>query len=353
MAPMTDTDGGEGKSGLPAFAREIAARLGEQGPWGPVAGLAVGLALLGLAARDIDLHAVGEAVRQADPLWVGLGVLTVLLTIAARVVRWRGLFGETPSPSHRSLVRAVVVGKLLNTLLPARLGEVGRFYVLAGDEGLSKATVAGTIAAEKVFDLLFLVLAAGLTAAFVPVPPWLTGSLTTGAGVGAAVFVAAVALPHRWIRAATQRLASPLPENLATRLTGLSERGLVGLESLRRQHLAMRASIWSAVIWGLGAGVNAALLQAMDLPVSAEAALLVLTLMNAGTIVPTSPGELGVFHALTLMGLQSLAGAQWPELDQADGLAYATLLHAVVYGPRIVLGALALGMPPIVRRWYS
>lgn len=350
---MTDTDSGGGKSWIPAFASEIAARVGEQGPWGPLAGLAVGLLLLALAARDIDLRAAGQAMGQADPLWVGLGLLTVLLSIAARVVRWRELFGESHTPRHRSLARALVVGKLLNTLLPARLGEVGRFYILGRDEGLSKATVAGTIAAEKVFDLLFLVLAAGLTAAFVPVPPWLTGSLTTGAGVGAAVFVAAVALPHRWIRAATRRLASWLPETAAVRLVSLVDSGLVGLESLRRQRLAMRASIWSAVVWGLGAGANATLLQALNLPVSAGAALLVLTLVNAGTIVPTSPGELGVFHALTLMGLQSLAGAQWPELDRADGLAYATLLHAVVYGPRIVLGALALGMQPIVKRWRS
>ncbi len=347
---MTDTNDGKGKSRVPASVREIAARLGQEGPWGPMVGLAVGLLLLALAARDIDLRAAGQAMGQADPLWVGLGLLTVLLSIATRVVRWRGLFGESRNPRHRSLARALVVGKLLNTLLPGRLGEVGRFYILGRDEGFSKATVAGTIAAEKVFDLLFLVLAAALTAAFVPVLPWLTGSLTTGAGMGAAAFVAALALPHRWIMSATQRLASWLPETVGTRLNTLVEHGLDGLESLRRRRLALKACIWSAGIWGLGIGTNAALLRALNLPVSAGAALLVLTLINAGTIVPTSPGELGVFHALTLMGLQSLAGAQWPELDQADGLAYATLLHAVVYGPRIVLGALALGMPPIVKQ---
>lgn len=343
---MAETDGGEGPERTPVAAREIAANLELRRLWGPIAGLALGLVLLVLAARGVDLHAVGQAIEHADPLWVAAGVLAVLLTIAAQAGRWRRLFGESSSPRYRSLARAVLVGKLVTAVLPAQVGEVPRFYVLSRDEGASKVTLMGSIGAEKLFDLLFLVLAAGLTAAVATVPAELTGSLAGAAGLGAALFVAAVALPHQWVRTAAEELGIRLGESVAARLTGVVERGLAGLESLRRPRLAAAACAWSALIWELGAGTNVALFWAFGLPFGVGAALLVLTLINAGSIPPSSPAGLGVFHALTIFGLQAVGAEQSSGIDRAAALAYATPLHAVVYGPRIVLGALALALRP-------
>ncbi len=350
---MTEHSEDEGSEGLPALAKEIIGSLEPERLWGPIAGLALGLALLGLAVWNVDLQAVGRAMQDADPFWIGVALVSVLLTLATKAGRWRGLFGKPFSPRYWSVSRALVVGKLVSTVVPARLGEVARFFMLSRDEELSQATVMGTIAAEKVFDLLFLVLTAGLTAAVTPTPAWLTGFLVSVAGLGGALFVALMALPHPWITATAQRVGAWLPKALETRFTGLVDRVLAGLASLRQPDLALRACAWSVVIWGFMATTNLALFRAFELPLSVGAALLVLTLINAGTMVPTSPGELGVFHALTLIGLQSLSGARSAGIDRASGLAYATVLHIVVYGPRVVLGALALGLRPEPRSYES
>jgi len=63
-----------------------------------------------------------------------------------------------------------------------------------------------------------------------------------------------------------------------------------------------------------------------------------LTLLHLGMAPPSSPGRLGVFHALTVVSLQPF------DVDRASGLAYATVLHAVVYGPQVLLGVLALAL---------
>lgn len=233
-----------------------------------------------------------------------------------------------------------MVGQLVNALLPARLGDVARFYTLGRDEEVSKATVLGTIAAEKAFDVLFLLIAASLTAALAPLPPWLARSLAGTVGLGVAILTAAVAVPQRSVIDAGRRITSWFHEELTDRVTSLLERGLAGLNSLRRPRLAAGACAWSVVVWGLAATTNLALFWAFDLPLSVGAALLLLTLLHAGTAPPSSPGRLGVFHALTVLGLVSLG------VDRAEGLAYATVLHAVVYGPQIVLGALALAHQP-------
>ncbi len=343
---MTDGDRENEATPWRNIARDLGEILGPRRPWGTVAGLALGLALLVVAAWGVDLEAVWQAMQRAHPVWTGLSLLTVLLTLAGKVARWHALFGESLDPRYRSLGRALVVGKLVSALIPARVGELARFYMLGSDEQMSRATVMGTIAAEKVFDLLFLVLAAGLTALVVPLPAWLTGSLAAAAGLGGAVFLTAMALPHPWVTLAARRLGSWLPDSAAAWLTDFVEHALVGLGSLRHPRLAAQACAWSVLAWSLMTATNLALFRAFDLNLSVGAALLVVTLINGVTIVPASPGDLGVFHSLTVLGLQSLAHGGSSGIDRATALAYATVLHVVVYGPRVALGAIALGLRP-------
>jgi uncharacterized membrane protein YbhN (UPF0104 family) len=129
-----------------------------------------------------------------------------------------------------------------------------------------------------------------------------------------------------------------LPVGAADWLKGVVQRGLSGLAGLRRPRKALAACSWSALVWTLAAGTNYVLFRAFDLKLSVGAALLLLTLLHVGTAPPSSPGRLGVFHALTVLGLEAF------DVDRATSLAYATVLHAVVYVPQILFGSLALAL---------
>jgi hypothetical protein len=88
----------------------------------------------------------------------------------------------------------------------------------------------------------------------------------------------------------------------------------------------------------MAAGTNLLLFNAFDLAPSAGAALLILVLVQIGTAPPSAPAWLGVFHALTFLGLRAF------DVEPASALAYATVLHAIVVLPQILLGAIALGL---------
>ena len=320
----------------------------------PISGLALGLILLWLTVRGIHWQAVGASLGQADPVWIGLSLLTVLLTLGAKAARWRDLFPDAAALRRRSVARALMVGMLVNAFLPFRLGDVARFHTLGRDEGISQAKVAGTIGAEKGFDTLFLLLAAALTGALGAMPGGLGRPLAAAAGLGAVLLALAAALPPRRVAAIARRTAGSrltvwLPEPAVERLTGLVRHAMVGLESLRSPRLAAAACTWSVIIWTLAAGTNLVLFRAFDMALGPSAALLLLIVLHAGTAVPSSPGRVGVFHALTILGLRSLPGAGSAGVDPAVALAYATALHGVVYGPQILLGTLALALRPRAR----
>jgi uncharacterized protein (TIRG00374 family) len=309
-------------------------------------------------ARGVDVEAFVAGLETADRPWVGVALATVVATTAAKVGRWRWLFPEDQRPGLLRLGRALLVGQMANALLPARLGDVVRAYLIGQGEGISKATALGTIAAEKTFDVLFLLICAGLTAVLASLPAWLDISLATLALLGLSIFLLAVLVPEeaalvlveRWSRAIVLRAASlcaPLARHahmdVADRLRYSVQRGLQGLAGLRSPRKALAVCGWSLLIWSLALSTNYVLFRAFHLELSLGAALLLLTLLHAGMAPPSSPARLGVFHALTVVGLETL------EVDRAVSLAYAVVLHALVYAPQIVLGGLALALSREVR----
>ena len=303
-------------------------------------GLAAGLVLLAVAARRVEPGQVWAGLAQADPIWVALAFLAVLLTTAAKVGRWRGLFPQAQRPALLPLGRALLVGQLANALLPARVGEVVRAYLAGAGGKVSKATTLGTVAAEKAFDVLFLLIAGGLAAVLTPLPPWLDISLLGLAAGGVLLLILAVAWPERRVLAWSGRWAHRLPWGAGGRLAEALRQGLVGLAALRQPRQAAVACTWSVVIWALAAGTNYLLFRAFDLRLSAGAALLLLVLLHVGVAPPSSPGRLGVFHYLTVLGLRAFG------VERSSGLAYATVLHLIVYVPQVIPGALVVSFTP-------
>lgn len=300
-----------------------------------ILGLALGLGLLAAAAHGVDLGQVWAALLRVQPTWAILALLAVLATTAAKIGRWRTLFPRAQRPGLRLLGRALLVGQLTNALLPVRAGDLVRAYLAGGREQHSRATALGTIAAEKVFDVLFLLICAGLAAFPGYLPPWLNISLAGLAAVGLLLFSLALALPRRQVLDWIGRWAGRLPGGIGERLAGVLRRGLTGLAALRDPGMALVACTWSTAIWAMAAATNYLLFWALDLPLSAGAALLLLVLLHVGVAPPSSPGRLGVFHALTVLGLATFG------IDRPSALAYATVLHLIVYLPQIVLGGVA------------
>lgn len=306
--------------------------------WRLLLGLALGLVLLAVSVRGVKPEQVWSGLAQANPIWVSLAFLAVLLTTAAKVGRWRRLFPGTQRPGLFLLGRALLVGQLINALLPARVGEVVRAYLAGTGEEISKATALGTVAAEKTFDVLFLLICGGLAAALAPLPPWLHVSLVGLTAGGVLLLLLALAWPEQRILAWTGRWAHHLPWGAGEWLGGVMRQGLAGLAALREPRMALVACVWSAAIWALAAGTNYLLFRAFNLPLSAGAALLLLVLLHVGVAPPSSPGRLGVFHAITVLSLTTFG------VDRSSGLAYATVLHLIVYLPQILPGAVVLGL---------
>ncbi len=91
-----------------------------------------------------------------------------LLAIWARAIRWRYLFPPRSDPP--GLVAAIMIGYMINNVLPLRAGEFARVYVVAHRWGHGFWTTLGTVVVERVLDGMTVVLMLGILVFLIPVP---------------------------------------------------------------------------------------------------------------------------------------------------------------------------------------
>ena len=120
-------------------------------------GIAISLIAIWILIRSVDIGAALQVLATAQPAWIGLMVVTILLDVAARGARWRALLAPiAPVPYVRAL-GYTYVGYLANNVLPARLGELYRSHALGEGEDISRPTVLGTVVVERVVDTVIVV----------------------------------------------------------------------------------------------------------------------------------------------------------------------------------------------------
>ncbi|MFC5412153.1 lysylphosphatidylglycerol synthase transmembrane domain-containing protein [Larkinella bovis] len=129
-------------------------------------GISLGIAgvLLWYVFKDVDRAAMFDAFSKADYRWI---VVSGLLTVVAhwsRAYRWSLLLepvvGYRPAQFNATL--AVLTGYFANLVVP-RMGEVTRCGTLNRLENVPVNVSFGTVVAERIFDVMMLVLLIGAT----------------------------------------------------------------------------------------------------------------------------------------------------------------------------------------------
>ncbi len=317
-------------------------KIGDNARWINWARWVLGLGVAGLSvwllARNVEWAATLAALRNADYRWVGLAVLAIVVTFFTRTARWQALLWHS-RVSARPVMTALLVGQVVNMVLPMRSGDVVRAMWIAPENGTGAPEALGSIAVEKVWDMLALLLCGLILLVWVPLPGWFARS-TEGTALALVVSGGALWAGLHWQETLFRwagRLLAYFPAGWDRALLPSLRRLANGLEGLRRPQVSARALVWTLLTWGMGLLANWATMAAFGIP-SAVAALFLLAALMVGGTVPT-PGRLGLFEGICVLslGLFGVSG----DLALAVGL----VLHGVVMGPPLI-GAALLALWP-------
>ena len=294
------------------------------------------IGLIAIFLRSINLREAWQAILRAHVAWIVAAVVVTFQTYVLRAWRWQSLLGPIGGAPFRTAFRTTVIGFAATFLLPARVGEVLRPYLLARRERLNPAAAFATVIVERLLNLctVLLLFSLALFTAGVDV-----GRETETAGViaaavsvvGLAAFFVLAGHPERLGRLAG-RLARRLPEKAARAVEHLVQKFAEGLKVMRSPGHLMVAVFWSVPLWlSIALGILFTS-WAFDLTISFVGSFLVVGYLAVGVAAPT-PGAAGGFHYMYLAALTQFFGAP-PDVAGAA----AIVLHLVSFVPVTLLG---------------
>ena len=248
---------------------------------------------------------------------------------------WRTLLQEIPS--YRDVFLTITEGYLLNNLLPFRLGEVGRAFLLSRKAGIGFWQVISSIMIERILDIMMAVSLLLSTLPFVVGATWgMDAAIGTGGIVLLFLLVLYGLVRYRpWAVARFEHLAVRWPVLLRfgeRRLTSFFD-GLASLADLRRFLTVM---IWMILNWVVAIGQYYLLLSAFSPHPHLLWVVFTVGVVSLGIAAPSSPGALGVLE-LSVVAALSVFG-----LDASAALAFAATFHILGYLINGILGSYAL-----------
>lgn len=303
--------------------------------WRTWLGFLISIVFLFLALRGQDFALIWDSLRNADYFWILPALLVYFIGVGLRAFRWDYLLRSMARISPLKLFPIVVIGYMANNILPLRAGELVRAYALSARHGIRKSASLATIAVERVFDGLTMLIFFSVASLSIA----LTGDLRsvlyvaillfTGVTLGLLVVVFLPGLRDRLIT----RILTTLPDRASARLGPMAQAFIAGLGILRRGGDLVNVAAASLGAWLLEAGMYYLIAQGFDLNISPLAILLVTAVANLATLIPSSPGYVGAFEYGVVLVMSGALG-----YGRELSLSYAVVVHATLYLPVTVLG---------------
>lgn len=285
---------------------------------------------------DIDPAKLVDSIRQVNPLmfilYVFLGFLIYYAGFWLRGLRWQVLLKNVDAtsspgshmPSSLRLSEMVLLNWFANCIIPARLGDAYRGYLLKRNARIGFSVGIGTIVAERMMDMMILFALLALAAL------GFMGSKNMGlaitmleVGFGMAVLMFLILVAMRFLGGSIQ---NRLPKRLQAAY-GRFQHGT--LASFRQLPLLATTTV---VIWLVEAGRLFFVGQSLGLSVALSLILFVALANSIITVIPLTPGGLGLAE-VGIVGLLMIGS-----VSKETAVSVALVDRAISYWSIVVVG---------------
>ena len=316
-------------------------------------GVLISVFFVWISLKGLRLQEFWGTVRTANYWWLLPGILVYFVAVWARAWRWHYLLRPVKQIPTSKMFPITTIGYMGNNIYPARAGEVLRAVILKRKEGVPVTASLATIIVERIFDgvvmLSFVFINLGELSKLQG-DSGFVGNIQQVAVYGTIVFLAALFIfllasmfPQTTIKIANLIFSKILPSTMQEKVMGIVHKFLDGLASLRSPANILMVFLTSVVIWLLETMKYWFVMHAFNFTVSFFALMLMNGIVNLATTIPSAPGYIGTFDAPGIAVLGAYG------VQQATAAAYTLTLHAALWIPITVLGAVFLSREGI--RW--
>jgi uncharacterized protein (TIRG00374 family) len=297
-------------------------------------GVVISLLAIVAILYKVDLRQTLQSIRSANYWLLVLVFCISVIWLIVRAIAWRTLLRG--KASFRNVFFTVNEGYLLNNVLPFRLGELGRAFLLSRKTDLGFMGVLPSIVVERIVDFAF---AAGILIGSVPFVVGAASAQRIAILVGTLMVVGLVVL---YLLARNREWAMGIFERITVHWPKLQNKGgqflvplFSGLTILTDGWLFLRALLWMTLDWLISLIQFYLTILAFFPHPQPIWALFGLGVVALGNAIPSLPGAIGIYEAALVGALTLVSG------DQATALAVALVSHFYNYIVTGIFGAFA------------
>ncbi len=290
---------------------------------------------------DVDLAAIWANIRQANPVLLAVAFGLWYGAFFVRGGRWGYMLRSAgfdrdhgyALPPTRGLAEIVLLAYFANSIVPAKLGDAYRAYQLKREAGVPFSAGFGTILAERLVDVMMLVVVLVGSALLVfggQMPDQARPALLLGAAL---VVAGVIGLCLLWVTRNT--VVRFLPHRFRDTYARL-QAAIFG--ALRRPALVLGVGL---LLW-LGDGMRVWFVaRSLDAGISPAVAILVAVMGALLTVVPFTPAGLGVVEIgvgsvlVGVLGIDPVVAGSIILLDRVVAYWSLLIVGAVLYLRRV------------------
>ncbi len=331
--------------------------------------LAIGILLSALALylsfRKVPFADLATYLTTINYFWILPSLFIALISFVIRTFRWQFILGAAHSVSFWQAFHPMMIGFMLNCILPGRIGELARPAILQKKDNIPFSTGLATVAAERFFDIILLIILAIIVFAFVHIDPALDISfgkyhlnretlIAIGAGMfklSAALITGVIIISFSATQKVIKRLIMALPaiffftgsdfknriqKRICTPFIGFLENFALGFVLIKNPKKVGICIVLSTIIWSLAA--LSYYVMALGCPgirlsyFEITAVMIIICLFIA---LPSVPGYWGLWEAGGVFAL-SLFG-----ISAKEALGFTLANHIIQMLPVIIIGILS------------
>lgn len=291
----------------------------------------------------------GDFAHLKANLWAFPAYIATLVAMSYfRAVRWRFLLRSFTEVPKRRLLSVSWIGFAAILLMPFRIGEIVRPYMLREKGKVSMSSATGTVMAERVVDGLYLSIVLAIALVFVPTIHPLpekvvglpisvesvraSGFVMLGVFTVAFVTIAVFYFAREWARKATLAVFGIVSKRLAEKLASIATKLAAGLHFLGRGRDLAGFLFETTLYWGLNAfgmwilAVGCGVVHADGSAMTFGEACALMGMLGCTILIPGPPGLLGVFQAGIYAGMTMYFPTA---VVTGPGAAYVFALYAI------------------------
>lgn len=266
---------------------------------------------------QLDYGASLRAIRQTNLPIYALAIAAFYFSFVVRTVRWEILLRNTgESNRFGGLFHIIILAWFANCVLPAKMGDFYRAYLLREKTDVSGSKALGTIFSERALDflvLMSLLVVSGLVSFRATVPQRFLPAFIVGLAIAAGLIAGLVV-----IRYSEGRFSRYIPERLRER----AQRFKHGLLSAFAARVPLLLAL-TVLVWMAESARLFLVVQALPLHISLSLAQIMFIALVASllTTIPALPGGLvlvegGIIAVLVFFGLSGSQALSVAILDR-------------------------------------